>query len=188
MSGAQSAFRTYTWRVSRYDPPAATQWLPGVAGALGFRDDRSSERIGWPSVWHRFGACIVGRYVPIGAQCIVHRWRPYRVECTGPLPTSEVKRRRARLVLGWGTAREDLRVLPAFISALYLPACLHFRLLACMPACMRACPPACVPDEAEFWFLASTAATGHTLSSLWFWKRHFFHSRSLSTRSNPYFR
>ena len=43
-------------------------------------------------------------------------WRPYRVECTGSLPTSEVKRRRARLVLGWGTAREDLRVLPAFDS------------------------------------------------------------------------
>ena len=42
------------------------------------------------------------------------RWRPYRVECTGSLPTSEVKGRRARLVLGWGTAREDLRVLPAF--------------------------------------------------------------------------
>ena len=42
-----------------------------------------------------------------------YRWRPYRVECTGSLPTSEVKRRRARLVLGWGTAREDLRVLPA---------------------------------------------------------------------------
>ena len=46
--------------------------------------------------------------------CVVLRWRPYRVECTGSLPTSEVKRRRARLVLGWGTAREDLRVLPAF--------------------------------------------------------------------------
>ena len=43
------------------------------------------------------------------------RWRPYRVERTGSLPTSEVKRRRARLVLGWGgAAREDLRVLPAF--------------------------------------------------------------------------
>ena len=40
--------------------------------------------------------------------------RPYRVECTGSLLTSEVKRRRARLVLGWGTAREDLRVLSAF--------------------------------------------------------------------------
>jgi len=33
------------------------------------------------------------------------RWRPYRVECTGSLPNSEVKRRRARLVLGWGTDR-----------------------------------------------------------------------------------
>ena len=40
----------------------------------------------------------------------LHRWRPYRVECTGSLLTSEVKRRRARLVLGWGTAWEDLRV------------------------------------------------------------------------------
>ena len=30
------------------------------------------------------------------------RWRPYHVECTGSLPTSEVKLRRARLVLGWG--------------------------------------------------------------------------------------
>ena len=43
------------------------------------------------------------------------RRRPYRVECTGSLPTSEVKRRRARLVLGWGTAWEDLRVLSAFM-------------------------------------------------------------------------
>ena len=43
------------------------------------------------------------------------RWRPYRVECTGSLLTSEVKRRRARLVLGWGTAWEDLRVLSAFV-------------------------------------------------------------------------
>ena len=53
---------------------------------------------------------------PISAHThqIYCRWRPYRVECTGCLPTSEVKRRRARLVLGWGTAREDLRVLPAF--------------------------------------------------------------------------
>jgi hypothetical protein len=33
------------------------------------------------------------------------RRRPYRVECTGSLLTSEFKRRRARLVLGWGTAR-----------------------------------------------------------------------------------
>ena len=39
--------------------------------------------------------------------------RPYHVECTGSLLTSEVKRHRARLVLGWGTAWEDLRVLSA---------------------------------------------------------------------------
>ena len=42
------------------------------------------------------------------------RRRPYRVECTGSLLTSEVKQRRAWSVLGWGTAWEDLRVLSAF--------------------------------------------------------------------------
>ena len=47
-----------------------------------------------------------------------YRRRPYRVECTGSLPTSEVKRRRVRLVLGWGTAREELRVLSAFQNSL----------------------------------------------------------------------
>ena len=36
------------------------------------------------------------------------------VENTGSLLTSEVKRHRARLVLGWGTAWEDLGVLSAF--------------------------------------------------------------------------
>ena len=35
-------------------------------------------------------------------------------ENTGSLLTSEVKRHRARLVLGWGTAWEDLWVLSAF--------------------------------------------------------------------------
>ena len=38
-----------------------------------------------------------------------------RVQCTGSLLNSEVKWRRARLVLGWGTAWEDLRVLSAFV-------------------------------------------------------------------------
>ena len=46
---------------------------------------------------------------------VYHRRRPYRVECTGSLLTSEVKQRRARSVLGWGTAWEDLRVLSAFV-------------------------------------------------------------------------
>jgi hypothetical protein len=44
------------------------------------------------------------------------RRRPYRVECTGSLLTPEFKRRRARLALGWGTAREGIRVL----SAIYI--------------------------------------------------------------------
>ena len=44
------------------------------------------------------------------------RQRPYRVEYAGSLPNSAVKRRRARLVLGWGTAWESLGVLLAFFS------------------------------------------------------------------------
>ena len=51
-----------------------------------------------------------------------NRWRPYRVECTRCLPTSEVKRRRAWLVLGWGTAWEDLKVLSAFLFCFALHA------------------------------------------------------------------
>ena len=47
------------------------------------------------------------------------RRRPYRVECTGSLSTSEVKQHRARLVLGWGTAWEDLWVLSALFCACY---------------------------------------------------------------------
>jgi hypothetical protein len=48
------------------------------------------------------------------------RRRPYRVEYTGSLPTSEVKRHRARLVLGWGTAWEHPRVLSAFCIRLLI--------------------------------------------------------------------
>ena len=37
------------------------------------------------------------------------------MECTGSLPNSEVKPRKARIVLGWVTAREVLRVLLTFL-------------------------------------------------------------------------
>ena len=47
-------------------------------------------------------------------QWFCFRQRPYRIEYTGSLPNSAVKRYRARLVLGWGTAWEPLRVLLAF--------------------------------------------------------------------------
>ena len=46
------------------------------------------------------------------------RWRPYLVEYTGSLLTSEVKLPRAWLVLGWGTAWEHLQVLPALSPSL----------------------------------------------------------------------
>ena len=43
------------------------------------------------------------------------RSRPHRGECAGSLPHSEAKRRRARSVLGWGTAWEALRVPRVFV-------------------------------------------------------------------------
>ena len=53
----------------------------------------------------------------VGGKDVV-RCRPYRVEHTGYLLTSEGKRRRARLVLGWGTLWEDRGVLSAFAFGL----------------------------------------------------------------------
>ena len=47
--------------------------------------------------------------------------RPYCVEYTRSHPNSEVKRRKARSVLGWGTAREALRVLLAFFLRFSMP-------------------------------------------------------------------
>jgi hypothetical protein len=64
-----------------------------------------------------------------------HRRRPYRVEHTGSLSTSEVKRRRARLVLGWRTAWELVRVLSAF--AFVCPVSFA-RALCASTACERA--------------------------------------------------
>ena len=72
---------------------------------------------------------------------IVSRRRPYRVECTGSLPTSEVKRRRARLVLGWGTVWEHPRVLSAFDWHLFrqemvhLPLCLFINKIVLLSHC-----------------------------------------------------
>ena len=47
------------------------------------------------------------------------RCRPYYHEYTGSLSNSEVKRGKARLVLGSGTAWEPLRVLTAFSPGFY---------------------------------------------------------------------
>ena len=76
---------------------------------------RYTQRRVQGSVVNQCSGCVFYSHDFYTHSCL--RWRPYRVECTGSLPTSEVKRRRARLVLGWGTAREDLRVLPAFSLA-----------------------------------------------------------------------
>ena len=60
------------------------------------------------------------KHMQISSGNITFRWRPYRVECTGSLLTSEVKWPRAWSVLGWGTAWEHPRVLPAFLFLLLL--------------------------------------------------------------------
>ena len=57
---------------------------------------------------HPFVSCCNMQFIDV-------RRRPYRVEYPGSLLTSEVMQLRARLVLGWGTAWEDLRVLTAFL-------------------------------------------------------------------------
>ena len=78
---------------------------------------------------------------------IQYCWRPYRVECTGSPPTSEVKRRRARLVLGWGTAWEDLRVLSAFsysMSGFFASGSLNACPSVCLPVCRIICFHVCL--------------------------------------------
>ena len=57
---------------------------------------------------------VVCTYVCLHMQCLVYKYesveflrqRPYHVENTGSRPITEVKQRRARLVLGWVTAWE----------------------------------------------------------------------------------
>ena len=48
--------------------------------------------------------------------CFYARQRPYCIEQTRSHPNSEVKRYKARIVLGWVTAREVLWVLLAFFA------------------------------------------------------------------------
>ena len=70
------------------------------------------ELFGMESKWYklRFDWHIVRRLWDYGC----FRQRPYFIEYTRSHPNSEVKRWKARSVLGWGTAREALRVLLAF--------------------------------------------------------------------------
>ena len=52
--------------------------------------------------------------------------RPYHVECTTSRPLCEVKWRRARLVLRWGTTWEALVLfLLHFFATAYITPCVH---------------------------------------------------------------
>ena len=92
-------------------------------------------------LWHCLCSCVIAFSVACSAaalslvisifslrkaDALACRRRPYRVECTGSLLTSEVKRHRARLVLGWGTAWEDLRVLSALKILDFMPKSCNF--------------------------------------------------------------
>ena len=109
---------------TRLKPPTQEPNLRSFA-LMSFRSRRLvGPRFGERAVWRSPGRGHqpthtlihkLGQTLHIRCRSLCHRWRPYRVECTGSLPTSEVKRRRARSVLGWGTAREDLRVLSALV-------------------------------------------------------------------------
>ena len=105
-------------------------WAPVQAGNRASKTERHPQWWeSWPERWAvTSGVALAVQllavlsllfFAPVFiiAQAQVFRQRPYHVECTGSLPNSEVKRRRARLVLGWGTAREGLRVLSAFAIA-----------------------------------------------------------------------
>ena len=109
--------------VQFWSPIAATGKL--LSHLLWFFFERSPimRRFYWPlftsAMRPRFtsigcSACIPGKSyldvqcITIGGGAYIYRWRPYRVECTGSLLTSEVKRRRARIVLGWGPPGETL--------------------------------------------------------------------------------
>ena len=102
-----------------------TFFIINLYGKIGqrFRSILSSDRIG----------CY--RRVAIG-----FRQRPYFVEYTRSHPNSEVKRRKARSVLGWGTAREALRVLLAFcflfISKIIEPSRDDFLILGATCQCI----------------------------------------------------
>ena len=86
-------------------------WPLGEGRTRGFRVYYTNQRcsvwgIRGGEIWRNLGS----QTGPNPTTC----WRPYRCEYTGSLQNSEVNHCRARIVLGWGTAREVLRVLLAF--------------------------------------------------------------------------
>ena len=116
------------------------------------------------------------RHLP--ALCrVVLRWRPCRAECTGSLPTSEVTQRRARLVLGWGTAPEDLRALPAFEvwgcdQAMFVSwLCFGVWVPSCALAAGMAYVEAVLSLVGRCRSGASVWRVGLRCCQLWFWQR-----------------
>ena len=74
-------------------------------------------------------------FVDVCAFCCC--WRPYRVECTGSRSASEVKRHRARLILGWGSPGRPQGAASFCVRPRGVPlgswcwCCVSFRLLVC---------------------------------------------------------
>ena len=111
--------------------PGTGNSSPPTASSFGHFDGRQLA-FRWPG-WTRLVAGLAGSNSLFAGHAVLHffgyphgywmgiwlsedsRWRPYRDEYTRSLQNSEVNRRRARIVLRWGTAREVLRVLPALL-------------------------------------------------------------------------
>ena len=68
------------------------------------------------------------------------RQRPYCAECTRSHPNSEVKQRKARIVLGWGTAWEVLRVPLAFFFFTFSEIVNPVAVSQTLPPCCRQRP------------------------------------------------
>ena len=68
-----------------------------------------------------------------GCQSVQNQERPYHVDRTTSRPLCEVKRRRARLVLRWGTTWEALVLFFCLLAPTIMDThTLHFYLLCCM--------------------------------------------------------
>ena len=96
-------------------------WVAGLAGRDGHVGARAMRMGQITGARNRAPArffFVKNNIFHIDARSFWHlpvRQRPYCAECTRSHPNSEVKQRKARIVLGWGTAWEVLRVPLAFI-------------------------------------------------------------------------
>ena len=115
-SPIKTLWKTYFFWVGK-NPLVGYFYLFNFYDCLKVRDSRQNIATWWLSSFWQSSTSRFQNLIPPKSQSkdfVTCRQRPYFVEYTRSHPNSEVKRRKARSVLGWGTAREALRVLLAF--------------------------------------------------------------------------